>query len=80
MSFQATSIIKKKIRKSPFFNNSVESMADWSPSSDSHQDSNPDCLGFGKSERLWFRSANCQWAVDCLKIYLKIQDMHTIYR
>ena len=40
-------------------------MADWSPSSDPHQDSNPDCLGFGKSERL-FHSAN--WAMDWLKI------------
>ena len=48
-------------------------MADWSPSSDPHQDSNPVCLGFGKSEML-FHSAN--WAMDSLKICWKIQDMY----
>ena len=45
-------------------------MADLSPSSDPHQDSNPDCLGFGKSERL-FHSAN--WTMDSLKVYWKTQ-------
>ena len=48
-------------------------MADWSTSSDPHQDSNPDSLGFGKSERL-FHSAN--WAMDSLKVCWKTQDMY----
>ena len=54
-SFQAISIILKENCKNHFFYNSVESMADsdWSPSSDPHQDSNQDCLGFGKSARLF---------------------------
>ena len=48
-------------------------MADWSPSSDPHQDSNPDSLGFGKSDGL-FHSAN--WAMNSLKVCLKTQDMY----
>ena len=51
----------------------VESMADWSPSrsSDTHQDSNQDCLGFGKSQRL-FHSANwAKSATDWLENLLK---------
>ena len=53
-------------------------MADWSPSRDPHQDSNQDCLGFGKSEGV-FHSAN--WAMppgltENLLKNLKIQDMY----
>ena len=40
-------------------------MADWSPSIDPHQDSNQDCLGFGKSEGLFY-IVNC--AIDWPKI------------
>ena len=38
--FKAISIILKEIGKSHVFYHSVESMADWLPSSDPHQDSN----------------------------------------
>ena len=47
-------------------------MADWSPSSDPGpyqlEDSNQDCLGFGKSERV---SHSANWAMDWLKVLSK---------
>ena len=59
-SFQLSSHFDnlKRNWQKPFFYNSVESMADWSLSSDLYKDSNQDCLCFGKSERPLFHSAN----------------------
>ena len=75
-SFQLSSHFDnlKRNWQKPFFYNSVESMADWSLSSDLYKDSNQDCLCFGKSERPLFHSAN--WAMGWMKIYSKIQDMY----
>ena len=53
---------------------SCDSMAagDWSPSSNLAQDLTQDSLCFKlASERLWFHKAN--WAMDWLKIYLKLK-------